>query len=154
VVSKEEGFRLAERLRIPFFETSALTGENVTEVVLPFLTHSLARSLAPTFFHLLIFLELISFLLQAFIELIESITSSTGPALRKHKLELKGLSTWNIKRRRELVKHIKKLEQMQASVENERLQTKRRYSLVFFPFLLLSSFLYLSFFLLIFFFFL
>ena len=32
VVSKEEGFRLAERLRIPFFETSALTGENVTEV--------------------------------------------------------------------------------------------------------------------------
>ena len=82
--------------------------------------------------------------MQVFVELIESITSSTGPALRKHKQELRGLSTWNIKRRRELVKHIKKLEQMQASVENERLQTKRRYCFFKLVFSLLLPFLSFS----------
>jgi len=93
VVSKEEGLRLAERLRIPFFETSALSGENVTEV---------------------------------FLELIEAIATSTGPAIRRHRHELKHLSTWNIKRRRELAKQIRRLEHIQAGVEKEILQTRRR----------------------------
>mgnify|MGYP002385370651 CR=1 FL=1 len=31
-VSKEDGYQLAEKLKIPFFETSALNGTNITEV--------------------------------------------------------------------------------------------------------------------------